>query len=267
LKPDLIKSTLALLHKVERHACISEQQDALKNSRIALHFIQGRGESDEFEEFCASFDTASLTPVLSFAAKEDADAWLLAHPSPPHGAIVGVEDARYHVAYSRELEHRKLLRLPSKEEWEQMEEAGEEEEAEEEPSPPNPRPDMRFSLFDLFNATCFHLYEMERRMSSPEELEAIRTAKIAFNFVMHVGEHHGIEEYLETLDSSRTSSPLQSFVTREEAEIWLEKQPEPPTPAVVAIGSELYSVGYDRRRGLRVLIRIPTQQELDAGAP
>lgn len=143
-----------------------------------------------------------------------------------------------------------------------MQEAGEGEEAEEEPSPPSPRPDMRFSFFALFNATCFHLYEMERRMSLPEELEALRTARIAFEFVMHVGEHHGFEDYLETLQHSRTSSPLQFFPTREEAGTWLETQPEPPPPTVVAIGSELYSVGYNRKRGLRVLIRIPTQPQL-----
>jgi len=84
---------------------------------------------------------------------------------------------------------------------------------------------------------------------------------------MGIGEDHGFKEYLETLRSSRTSPPLLSFSTREEAESWLAKQPEPPPPAVVAIGRDLYSVGYNRRHRLRVLLRIPMPQELDAGVP
>ncbi|EPX56625.1 hypothetical protein D187_007967 [Cystobacter fuscus DSM 2262] len=111
---------------------------------------------------------------------------------------------------------------------------------------------------------CFHLYEMEQRMSSPEEIEALRIAKIAFHFVMWTGEEHGFEEYLETLRASRTSPPAHSFSTREEAESWLAKQSEPPPPAVVSIGSDLYSVGYNRRHRMRLLLRIPTPQELDA---
>lgn len=138
-----------------------------------------------------------------------------------------------------------------------MDEAEEEEAPEEELSPPNPSHGSRFSFIDFFKWTSFHLYEMEKRISSLEELEAIRAAKIAFHFVMDVGEQHGFEDYRETVLSSRTSRPLQSFATREEADSWLTKQPEPPSPMVVAIGSELYSVGYNRLRALRVLIRIP----------
>jgi hypothetical protein len=121
--------------------------------------------------------------------------------------------------------------------------------------------------FKLFNKSIFHLHELEQRTTSPEELEAIRTVKIAFSFVLHVGEWYGFDEYLESIQLARTSGPLESFATREEADAWMEKQPEPPPPAVVAIGSELYSVGYNRRRAVRALIRIPTQQELDTGAP
>jgi len=265
---DLIQSTLALLHEVGRHASIAEQYDALKNSKIALHFILGRGEAEQFEEYLGRFNTAPLTPSLSFPTKEEAEDWLRLHPAPPHGAVIGVEDTRYHVAYSRELAHRKLLRLPSEQEWEQMEAAGEEEEEpEEEPQPPPPRHGMRFSLFHLFETTCFYLYEMEQRMSSAEETAALKNAKIAFHFVMDMGEEHGFEDYLENFKSDGPQRPLHSFATREDADNWLERQPEPPPPAVVSIGSDLFSVGYNRRRRLRLLIRIPKPQELDAGAP
>ncbi|WNG49680.1 hypothetical protein F0U60_40350 [Archangium minus] len=267
MKPDLIKNTLSLLQEVALHASTSEQRDALENCMLTLHFISGRGEAGEFSDYAESFDTAPLTPVLSFATKDEADGWLRNHPAPPHGATIRAADVLYTVAYSRELEHRKLLRLPSKEELAQMEgdeESG--EEAEEQVSPPKPSLGASFDFFDFFKWTCFHLFELEQRISSPEELEAIRTARIALHFVMHVGEYHGFEAYLETLRSSRLSRPLESFSTRDAAETWVETQSEPPAPGVVAIGNGLYSVGYNRRRALRVLIRIPTQQELDAGA-
>ncbi|WNG17357.1 hypothetical protein [Cystobacter fuscus] len=255
MNSDFIKRILRLLHDVERHATTPEQHEALRNSRIALHFILERGEAGE-----------SLSPVLAFPTKEEADAWLESHPAPPHGAFVGVGELRYHVAYARELKHRKLLPLPTQEEWARMEEEPEEEEVEEKSNHPPPRLGTEFHLFDLFNVVCFHLYELEQRVASPEELEALRTAKTSFDFVMRMGEDHGFEEYLETLRSSRTSPPARSFSSRKEAESWLAKQPEPPLPAVVSIGSELFSVGYNRRHQMRLLLRIPTPQELDAGS-
>ena len=84
-----------------------------------------------------------------------------------------------------------------------------------------------------------------------------------FHFVLNVGEDHGFEEYLETLNAARHSRPSQSFATPEEAKSWLATQPEPPPPSVVAIGSERYAVGYHRGRGLRVLLRLPTPLELN----
>ena len=119
--------------------------------------------------------------------------------------------------------------------------------------------------FDLIDRTLFHLHELEQRTTSPEELEAISTAKIAFQFMIRVGEIHGFEDFLESFNSDGLPRPLLSFSTRKEADTWLANHPAPPTRVVVAIGSDLYSVGFNRRRGLRVLVRIPTQRELDAG--
>jgi hypothetical protein len=269
MNPDLIKMTLARLHEVERHAATSDQMDALEACRTTLYFIQGRGEAGEFAAFVESFDTAPVTPLLSFTTQDEADTWLLNHPAPPHGALVRAANDFYTVVDARALHHRKLLRLPPPEEVTQTDAAGEEAEQEVEsaPEPLKPSPGAKFSLFKLYERTCYDLHQMEKRMSSPEELEAIRTAKISFDFVMRVGEEYGFEEYLEGLRSARTAPPLESFTTREEADTWLATQPEPPPPTVVCIGNELYSVGYNRRRKMRLLIRIPTRRELDARAP
>jgi hypothetical protein len=263
--PDLIKNTLALLQQVERHATTPEQFDALKASRTTLHFIQGRGEAGEFEEFFERFDTAAEMPLLSFATKEVADTWLRNHPAPPHGGTIKAGNDFYTVVDFPTLDHRKLLRQPTLEELGLTDE--EEEGPEEEVEPPKPSPGERFSLISLYDRTCYDLYQMEKRISSPEELEAIRTAKISFDFVMRVGEEHGFEDYLESIRSARTSPPVESFATREQADTWLSVQPEPPPPSVVAIGNELYAAGYNRRRAQRLLIRIPTPQELEIGAP
>jgi hypothetical protein len=255
MNPGRIQRTLALLQAVERHASTPEQHDALANSRRVFHFIRERNEAGEFEDYLHRFNTGPRSPALSFATKSEAEAWLRTHPAPPHGALIGVGEALYQVAYSRELAHRKLLPLPSQEDWAQMEES--EEEAEEAPRSPSPSHGTQFNVFELFDRTCFHLYELEQRVSSPEEFDASRTAKIAFHFVMDVGEDRGLEEYLEALAASRRSRPVLGFATREEADSWLAQQPEPPPPAVIAIGSGPYAVGYNRRRGLRVLLRIP----------
>lgn len=261
MKPDLIQRTFTLLQGAERHASSPEQHDALTNSRLVLHFIQARGEAGDFEAYLQRFNTGPQRPLFSFATKEDADSWLRAHPAPPHGALLQAGDALYQVAYLRELEHRKLLPLPSQEESTRME--ADEDEVEEESPTPSPNHGTDFNVFDLLNKTSYHLHEFEPRLSSPEEYEALRITRIAFHFVMHMGEDHGFEEYLEALDASRRSRPRQSFATPQEAESWLATQPEPPPPSVVAIGSELYAVGYHRGRGLRVLLRLPTPLELN----
>ena len=57
---------------------------------------------------------------------------------------------------------------------------------------------------NLIKRTMALLHEVERHASTLEQHDA--------------GEYHGIEDYLETLHSSRTSPPLHSFATREEAD-------------------------------------------------
>ncbi len=259
------KRILHQLQRVGQHATTSQQHDALKNSRIILYFIMGRNESGEFTHYFNNFHTAHPSSVCSFDTKEEADTWLFNHPAPPHGATIEAANTHYTLAYSRDLNHRKLLRHLSDEELALSEETEEdtEDSAGEEPPLPEPGPGTQLVLFDFFLWTSFHLYAMEKRISDPEEIEAIRAAKIAFEFVMHQGEAHGFAEYWQTLRTSSSSPPRQSFRTWEEANGWLALQPEPPHPEVVAIGSEFFSVGYDRLRRLRVLIRLPTQQELD----
>ena len=264
METDLIRNTLEQLRRLERHASTPEQQDALRLSRLLLYFIQGRDNPGAFADYLEVFNTPKRTPALSFATKEEAESWLQKHPAPPHGATIGAADTRYILAYSRDLNHRKLLRMHSEEELAGLEE---EEEAtngmDEETNPPELPQGKRWSLFELLEWTAFYLYELEKRIASPEAHEALRVSKIAFHFVMDSGEEHGFEEYQQTLHASEEEQPVHAFATQQEANNWLARQPEPPTPVVVSVGNERLSVGYDRLRRRRVLIRLPTRQELD----
>jgi hypothetical protein len=268
MEPDLIQRTLTRLRDVERLALTPEQGEALENVRSVLSFIDARSAAAGFSDYVEHFDTIQLTPVLSFGTRDEAETWLRTHPAPPNGALIGAADALYTLSYSRELDHRKLLRFQTDEALASGEiddtATAEEEEA---PSPPHPSLERRFKFFGFFTWTVFHLHLLERRTSSPEASQAIDTARRALHFVMHVGEEHGFEEYLRTLHAARSAPPVRSFTTREEADTWLAQQPEPPPPAVIAIGGELHSVGYDRVRRLRVLLRLPTRQEWKPHTP
>lgn len=253
MTPDLIKETLPLLHQVDPFANSPAERDALKLARLALHFIMGRGESSEFEHYMRDFDTAPRAALLSFTTKEEADTWLQNHPAPPHGATIKASNELYTVAYLPRLNHRKLLWLPPDEEPEQTDEGSAEE--------VRPPPQGNALDFDL-ERLLYHLHALESRTTSPEQLGALKTARIALHFIVHVGEQYGFVDYLEHFKADSPPSPIVTFATREEADTWLEAQPIPPPPSVVGIVGDLYSVGINRRRELRVLIRIPTQQKL-----
>ena len=266
MNTELIKSILNLLQEVGRHASTPEQHEAIENARLVLYFIEGRREAGPFTDYFEKFDTEPLRPLIAFETKDEADTWLRNHPAPPHGATIGAAGSLYTLAYLREPEHRKLLRVLADKELMRTDDAEAQAEEEEEKPPPPPWSHRSVvSVFGFANWSFFHLHQLEQRLSAPEELEALRAAKIAFHFAMDVGEDHGFEEYRRTLLASRTSPPHKSFATWEEADTWLATQPEPPPPAVVAIGGDLYSVGYNRLKRYRVMIRIPTHQDLDPG--
>jgi hypothetical protein len=255
-----IEATLVLLREVERYASSPDQLNALEVSRSLLHFIMGRSASTELQEFIKHAGTAALTPLFVFSTQEEADAWLLKHPAPPHGAIIRAADDFYTVAHVRALDHRKLLHLPPvTEALADSEEGEEEQEGTEESVPPAPQAGTESSFFELYNWTCYHLHVLEKQLTSPALLDAIKMARRAFDFVMRMGEERGFEDYLEAIRSVRTATPLKSFLSQEAAVTWLMAEPGPLSPAAVVIGNELYATGYDHRRGQRVLTLIPTQ--------
>ncbi len=98
-----------------------EELEGLHAAVLALHFIQEAGCAREFAHFLAHFDE-HLPPLCSFATREEAEAWLKSHPSPPDGASVKVGEDEFTVGYRREREQRLLVPFPKYEELDEVEE-------------------------------------------------------------------------------------------------------------------------------------------------
>ncbi|OJT19090.1 hypothetical protein BO221_36900 [Archangium sp. Cb G35] len=88
-----------------------EDLDALRCAALALHFVHETGCTREFARFLAHFDEPR-PPLHSFATREDAEAWLRNHPSPPHGASVLVGERELTVGFWRESDQRSLVHFP-----------------------------------------------------------------------------------------------------------------------------------------------------------
>jgi hypothetical protein len=111
------------LYKLRAGIQSPEEREALEAAADALDFIVSIGKMHAFEDYRENLKANILPPPLcSFDTRAEADAWLMAHPEPPHGATVTIAGHRHTVAYVRHLAHRALLRIPTQEELDPMEE-------------------------------------------------------------------------------------------------------------------------------------------------
>jgi hypothetical protein len=62
-----------------------------------------------------------------------------------------------------------------------------------------------------------------------------------------------LEHYLEEMTREGLPPPVMTFSRREEAEAWLDSQPEPPGHAFILIAGEYYLAVYHHRINLRTL--------------
>ncbi|EPX56836.1 hypothetical protein D187_007271 [Cystobacter fuscus DSM 2262] len=75
----------------------------------AIRFISSTGHSYDFEDYRKSLSAHEPPPVVAvFKTREEADAWLHAHPKPPHLTYVLIGDAYYMVVYLRDPDRRSL---------------------------------------------------------------------------------------------------------------------------------------------------------------
>jgi hypothetical protein len=88
-----------------------EGVEGLHSAALALHFIHEAGCTAEFSHFLEHLDE-HLPPLCVFTTREEAEAWLKSHPSPPDGACVRVGEEDLTVGYWPESGLRALLRYP-----------------------------------------------------------------------------------------------------------------------------------------------------------
>ena len=93
-----------------------------------------------------------------------------------------------------------------------------------------------------FAKVTHYLEQMGARARSAEEKETLRAASDALVFIESSGQHEGLEDYLRHWRSSTLPPVIAVFETREQADAWLERQPDPPYKARVLIGDEYHAV-------------------------
>jgi hypothetical protein len=109
---DLILNVQGLLGRTLKDARTPEEQELFRVAASALMFISETGAVHPFEDYLSSRRGAPPYAVASFATREEADAWLLQHPEPPHGAFVLIADAYSIVMCVREANDRRLFPHP-----------------------------------------------------------------------------------------------------------------------------------------------------------
>jgi hypothetical protein len=95
-----------------------------------------------------------------------------------------------------------------------------------------------FSFADVIH----YLEKLRTQEPSAENKDTLRAATDALVFIESSGQHDGLKDYLDYWRSSTLLPIIAAFETREQADAWLELQPDPPYKAKVLIGDEYHSV-------------------------
>ena len=100
------------------------------------------------------------------------------------------------------------------------------------------------------------LARLRARTPSTEEQELLAVAINAMLFITSTGQRYAFADFLQYLDSNVPPPVVASFKTRQEAETWLNQQPEPPDSTLVLIADQYHSVLYSRESNHRSLVAL-----------
>lgn len=234
-----IDAACGTLQRLQEELGTPPGTELLKTAALALHFIRGSGNLYNFEDYLDCFGQASSSS--SFDTREQAEASLQQPMDPRATHSVAIAGTRYSVGYSVEHGTRFLVRIPKNAELTTTLQ----------PTAP------------LMSEALAALRQARAHVHSAEEKETVDTALLALHFILESGQSLTFESFLRRLDSRTLPLPLRSFGTRQEADLWLSAHPRPPHGARVEIAGQRYSVGYSRDSGLRVLVRLPSLEEMD----
>jgi hypothetical protein len=94
--------------------------------------------------------------------------------------------------------------------------------------------------------------------SSPEDKERFLVAIDAIDYLMKIGQAHGLEEYRKDCAVNGPPLAIAAFNTREEAETWMKNHPDPPHHANILIAGEYFLTAYAPDINLRAILQNPT---------
>jgi hypothetical protein len=89
---------------------------------------------------------------------------------------------------------------------------------------------------------------------SEQEQELLAVAINALLFITSTGQRYAFADFLQYLESNAPPPVVASFKTREEADAWLNSQPEPPDSTLVLIADRYHTVVYIRETNHRRLL-------------
>ncbi|WP_434379763.1 hypothetical protein [Melittangium boletus] len=109
-------------------------------------------------------------------------------------------------------------------------------------------------------------------LHSPEERELASVLIDALDFIVSTGQYTAFVAFRRDVLAAKPPHVFASFRTRDEAERWLDHQPEPPAQGQVLVAGEYYQFYYFRelnRRGLRpqFTLEMLIRQLMEEGPP
>lgn len=113
------------------------------------------------------------------------------------------------------------------------------------------------TIFDQILEAQELLGKNREHAQSPAEKELFLLAIDALWFIWRNGQSYEFEGYRKDAKSNAPEGVIASFNTRDEADVWLSTQPEPPDLACVLIADEYHVVLSSRDRSRRSLVPDP----------
>lgn len=103
----------ALLGRLYEEAPSPEEKEKLDLAMDVFEFIFETGQTFDFDEYRKSLAfKAPYLAIASFDTREEAMAWLNAHPNPPDGAHVLIAGEYHRIAWFKEQGYRRLPPSP-----------------------------------------------------------------------------------------------------------------------------------------------------------
>jgi len=103
----------ALLGQLRHDSQSPEEKEKLLLAMDLFEFVFETGQNLDFKEYRKNLDLKGPPlAIASFETREEAMAWLNAHPNPPDGAKVLIAGEYHYVAWFPELGNRRLPRSP-----------------------------------------------------------------------------------------------------------------------------------------------------------